>query len=133
MADGVHTGGCGCGAVRFEAQGNLRQVIYCHCEQCRRQSGHFIGVTAVADEGLAVSGGENITWYRSSDAAKRGFCRVCGSGLFWKDDRLAQTSILAGSLDKPSGLTASHHIFVAQKGDYYELEDGLPQQEHWDE
>ena len=133
MSERIHTGGCGCGAVRFEAQGRLREVIYCHCEQCRRQSGHFIGATAIADEGLAVSGAQNITWYRSSDVARRGFCSICGSGLFWKDARLAQTSILAGSLDNPSGLAASHHIFVEQKGDYYAIEDGLPQQQRWDE
>jgi hypothetical protein len=132
MAEKLHKGGCSCGAVRFEARGDLRPVIYCHCEQCRRQSGHFVAATAIADDRLAVTGAENITWYDSSDVARRGFCRNCGSGLFWKDGRLAQTSILAGSLDLPSGLTASHHIFVAQKGDYYAIDDGLPQQERWD-
>ncbi len=126
-----HTGGCGCGAVRFEARGPLRPVIYCHCDQCRRQSGHFLGATAVADEYLTVTGSQNVTWYKSSDKAKRGFCGICGSGLFWKHDRLDQTSILAGSFDKPSGLTASHHIFTAQKGDYYVIDDGLPQHERW--
>ena len=129
MAEKVHTGGYGCGAVRFEARGDLRSVIYCHCEQCRRQSGHFIAATAVADERLKVMGAQNVTWYRSSSAARRGFCSICGSGLFWKDDALDRTSILAGSLDLPSGLTASHHIFVARKGDYYAINDGLPQQE----
>lgn len=128
----IHTGGCGCGAVRFEARGPLRSVIFCHCDQCRRQSGHFLGATAVADDMLTVIGTQNLTWYKSSEKAKRGFCALCGSGLFWKHDRLDQTSILAGSFDKPTGLTASHHIFTGQKGDYYAINDGLPQNEHWD-
>jgi hypothetical protein len=118
--------------VRFEARGALRQVIYCHCGQCRRQSGHFVAATAIRDESLNVTGGQNLTWYRSSDIARRGFCRICGSGMFWKQDGLDQTSIFAGSFDNPSGLTASHHIYVAQQGDYYQINDGLPKHERWD-
>jgi hypothetical protein len=132
MAEEVHTGGCSCSAVSYEARGALRPVIYCHCRQCRRQSGHFVAATAIPDESLKVTGERNLTWYRSSDRARRGFCRICGSGLFWKHDDLSQTSIFAGSLDNPSGLAASHHIHVKNKGSYYAIDDGLPQQAGWD-
>ena len=123
----VKTGGCLCGRVRFEARGPLRGVVYCHCSQCRRQTGHHYAATDVADDSLTVEGSEHLTWYAASDFARRGFCRHCGSALFWKNDSLAQTSIMAGSFDQPSGLTATSHIFVADKGDYYEIGDGLPQ------
>lgn len=121
------TGGCVCGAVRFTTYGPLRDVIACHCEQCRRQSGHFLAATACADSDLEVTGTAGITWYEASDSARRGFCRRCGSGLFWKANGTDRTSILAGAFDQPSGLKLTSHIYCAEKGDYYEIADGLPQ------
>lgn len=123
------TGSCHCGAVRFSVRGPVREVIYCHCEQCRRQTGHFVAATACDDDQLSVSGADNLNWYAASDTAKRGFCRTCGSLLFWKANGSDRTSIMAGSFDKPTGLVAGHHIHVADKGDYYEITDGLPQYE----
>ncbi len=120
-------GGCLCGAVRFKTTGNLRGVIYCHCTQCRRQSGHIVAATSVEDAALAIEGERNLTWYAASAGAKRGFCRICGSLLFWKQEGGAATSIMAGAFDRPSGLAGDSHIFVADKGDYYEIDDGLPQ------
>lgn len=122
-----HTGHCLCGAVRFRTRGPLREVIACHCSQCRRQTGHFYAATNVLDDALTVEGGENVTWYRASDMAGRGFCRTCGSALFWKGDGTNYTSIMAGTFDLPTGLAIGKHIFCADKGDYYEIEDGLPQ------
>ena len=121
------TGGCHCGAVTYSATGPVREVVYCHCTQCRRQSGHFVAATACSDEQLSVSGPDNLTWYAASESAKRGFCRTCGSLLFWKANGSDMTSIMAGSFDRPSGLIESHHIYVADSGDYYRIADGLPQ------
>lgn len=123
----THTGACLCGAVRFTTRGPLRGVIYCHCSQCRRQTGHYYAATNVSDEHLELAGGENLTWYRASDFAQRGFCATCGSALFWKRDGADYVSIMAGSFDTPTGLQGEAHIFVADKGDYYEIADGLPQ------
>ena len=120
-------GSCLCGAVRFTARGALRGIIYCHCTQCRRQTGHFVAATASADRDLEVEGAENVTWFAASADAKRGFCRTCGSVLFWKPDGAARTSIMAGAFETPSGLEGQMHIFVGDKGDYYEIDDGLPQ------
>ena len=125
----THTGGCLCGAVRFSARGPLRGVVYCHCSQCRRQSGHHYAATNVADADLDITGAERLTWYRASDFARRGFCATCGSALFWKRDGADDISIMAGAFDRPSGLEGGIHIFVADKGDYYEIADGLPQYE----
>ncbi|HSO46830.1 MAG TPA: GFA family protein [Rhizobiaceae bacterium] len=134
MPGDMHKGGCGCGAVRFELRGALRPVIFCHCDQCRRQSSHFLASSEVDDAMLTIiSGADDITWYRSSDFARRGFCGICGSGLFWKQDGTITTSVMAGSFDLPTGLKAQSHIFVSQKGDYYAIEDGLPQHDRWDQ
>lgn len=121
-----HTGSCLCGAVRIGVRGALRGVLYCHCTQCRKQTGHFYAATQVADSALTVSGEHHVTWYEASDRARRGFCRACGSALFWKENGSDSISILAGAFDRPSGLRAEAHIFAADKGDYYDLDDGLP-------
>ena len=123
----LHYGSCLCGAVSFAASGPLRGVVYCHCSQCRKQSGHYYAATNVADADLRVEGQEKITWYEASASAKRGFCSVCGSVLFWKHNEADDISVMAGAFEQPSGLKGEVHIFVADKGDYYEIDDGLPQ------
>lgn len=122
----IHTGSCLCGAVRLTTTGNLRGVVYCHCSQCRKQTGHYFAATNVSNADLTIDGGENITWFRSSDFAERGFCRICGSALFWKPRDGDYTSVLAGLFDKPTGLKGECHIFLADKGDYYSVDDDLP-------
>jgi hypothetical protein len=126
MTTHIHTGRCSCSAVQFKTRGELRGVIYCHCSQCRRQTGHFLAASASEDVDLEVSGAENISWFQSSEDAKRGFCKICGSGLFWKNSTKTYTSILAGCFDEPSGLIAEAHIFVGDKGSYYKITDDLP-------
>lgn len=125
--DDNHSGSCLCGAVRFRTRGPLRGVVYCHCSQCRKQTGHFVAATASKDADIDIEGAEALTWYGASDVARRGFCRGCGSVLFWKHNELDTISIMAGSFDKPTGLSAESHIFVGDKGDYYAIYDGLPQ------
>jgi hypothetical protein len=123
----VHTGGCLCGAVRYRVAGPLRPVVMCHCTQCRRTTGHVMAATAArrADFSL-VSEGE-LKWYVSSAEARRGFCGRCGSTLFWEGVGLDRISIAAGTLDDTRGLKIACHIFVADKGEYYEIEPGAQQ------
>jgi hypothetical protein len=123
----VHSGSCLCGAVRFSARGALRGVVYCHCSQCRKQSGHYYASTNLAEANIDIRGLDNVTWYAASDLARRGFCRTCGSLLFWKHNQLDEISVMAGAFEQPSGLQGECHIFVAGKGDYYSIDDGLPQ------
>lgn len=128
------TGGCLCGAVRYELHGPLRKVVYCHCEQCRKTSGHFVAATAVDHEYLRLTEDAGLTWYQSSGIARRGFCKTCGSSLFWSPSHGKYVGIMAGALDAPTGLTSREHIHVEDASDYYELTDGLPQfpQDHPD-
>jgi len=120
-------GGCLCGAVRYTVAGPLRQVVSCHCSQCLRTHGHYAAYSAAARGDLSVDGAENVSWHQSSDVARRGFCGICGSRLFWDRFEADYVAIAAGTLDKPTGLTTVRHIFVDDKPDYYELTDGLPQ------
>jgi hypothetical protein len=125
----VRTGSCLCGQVRITTHGVLRGVVFCHCSQCRKQTGLFYAATNVADDQLEVEGGEHVSWYEASDHAKRGFCKVCGSALFWKARDSVVTSVMAGVFDQPSGLEPAMHIFTADKGDFYGIGDDLPQHE----
>lgn len=72
---------------------------------------------------------DTLAWYESSPGAERGFCRVCGSSLFWRCEAdNGATSVMSGTLDGDTGLHTGKHIFTAFKGDYYEIEAGVPQQ-----
>jgi hypothetical protein len=77
--------------------------------------------------------GDGLKWYRSSEQARRGFCVACGSSLFWQEDGEDTISIGAGTLDDlPSdSTTVVQHIFMADKGAYYDVADGLPQSDGW--
>lgn len=126
------TGGCLCGAVRYEVRGPLRPVVDCHCTQCRRTSGHFAAFTATHPKHLALTESEGLRWYRSSATARRGFCGICGSSLFWAPDSGERLSIAAGTLDPPTELETAAHVFVEDSGDYYRIVDGLPQKAEGD-
>jgi hypothetical protein len=126
----VHKGSCLCGAVRFEVEGELEPPDACHCSQCRRQSGHYFASTNVRRDALRIEGAENVTWYRSSEKVRRGFCATCGSVLFWDPLGHDILSVAMGAFDKPTETRLAIHIFVADKGDYYDIADGLPQNQH---
>lgn len=123
----MHTGSCECGAVAFELKGELRPAVACHCTQCRKTSGHHWSATQVEDFNLTITKDEGLKWYNSSEKARRGFCEHCGSSLFWEMNGEGATSVSAGALDGVSGLKTVKHIFVADKGDYYDIVDGVPQ------
>jgi hypothetical protein len=122
-----HSGRCECGAVTYRVNGNIRDVVHCHCNQCRRSHGHAPGYSAARRAEMTIAGEDHVTWYRSSDAAARGFCGKCGSSLFWRPEGRETISIAAGSLERPTGLKTARHIFAADKGDYYAIADGAPQ------
>jgi len=123
----VHKGRCLCGAVTFEVAGVLDAPDACHCSQCRKQSGHLWASTNVARSALTLHGAENLTWFRSSEKVQRGFCSTCGSFLFWDPIGRDEIAVAMGAFEQPTGTKLRVHIFVADKGDYYEIADGLPQ------
>lgn len=115
-------GSCLCGAVTYEVSGELRPVCACHCNQCRKTSGHYVAATQARSEDLTIHG-DAIQWYQSSDKAERGFCGTCGSNLFWRRFAGKKTSIFAGTLDGETGLTMDTQIHSQSAGDYYSLPD----------
>lgn len=123
----MHRGSCLCGAVTFEVVGALPPPDACHCRQCRKQSGHFFASTDVPRASLTITGGGTLAWFQSSERVRRGFCSVCGSTLFWDPIFKDRIGIAMGAFDTPTQTHLGVHIFVADKGDYYDIGDGLPQ------
>ena len=124
------TGSCLCGNVTYRLTGPLRDSVACHCIQCRKTSGHYVSATQVAEADLIITKDETLTWYRSSADAERGFCRICGASLFWRHDKDGgAVSVMTGTIDGTTGIKTAKHIFTAQKGDYYDIESGVPQRE----
>ena len=115
------TGSCLCGGVRYQVHGELAPASACHCSQCAKTSGNYVVSANCDNTDLVLTSKETLRWYRSSPGRRRGFCRKCGSSLFWEPMPTTHISISAGSLDRPTGLKVVEHIFLAQKGDYYEV------------
>ncbi|MBT6275571.1 MAG: GFA family protein [Chromatiales bacterium] len=120
-------GSCLCGAVHYTVTGALREVINCHCIQCRKSSGHYVAATSASLDDLSIVDEQSaLAWYQSSPSARRGFCRLCGSSLFWHPDGEPRYSVMAGTLDGDTGLITREHIFVETKGYYYTLNADVP-------
>jgi hypothetical protein len=117
--------------VRFEVDDELKPPDACHCSQCRRQSGHYWASTNVLRTALRLHGEDRLTWYRSSDKVRRGFCSVCGSALLWDPAGHDFIAVCMGAFERPTGTHLEKHIFIADKGDYYEIADSLPQRERY--
>lgn len=123
----IASGGCLCGKVRYEVRGPLRGIVNCHCSMCQRLHGGFGPHSKAHKHNITITRDAGLAWYESSASARRGFCRLCGSSLFWEPVAQDTTGIVAGSLDSPTGLKTIGHIFVAEKPDFYEISDDLPQ------
>jgi hypothetical protein len=131
------TGGCLCGAVRYEILGKLKGAVHCHCSKCRRFHGNFAAYVSMPLDDLKMVERRTLKWFRSvtdeTPDVYRGFCSACGSSLFWHPREEDRVAVAAGSLDEPAGVKIMGHVWVSQKGDYYEISDDLPQYaERWE-
>ncbi len=129
------TGGCLCGAVRYESTAPPTQGYYCHCTICQRNYGGLFSVTLrVPGSTFRLTRGE-LTFHRATDFARRGFCAVCGSPVAFFADGVADVWIKVGSLDHPDDWPLvrdapwgqSAHWHTDTKVPWYRIGDGLPQ------
>lgn len=120
------TGRCNCGAIRFTVDAPLVEPSACHCTQCRKQSGHVMAGADCPESALHIEGAP--AWFAATPSALRGFCPACGCHLFWRENGAATISVNLGALDHPTGLRLEKHIFTADKGDYYNIADGVMQE-----
>jgi hypothetical protein len=124
------TGGCGCGAVRFEVTAPLVAANYCHCTRCRRRTGTAASANARPGPGsfLIVSGEERLRAWRPPGGFEKWFCGDCGSALFSRHPEDAdRMSIRLGAFDGDPGIRPSFRQFVAYASPWEALpDDGLP-------
>ena len=124
MVERVHSGKCLCGAVAYRATG-LANIWYCHCAQCRALTGHYLAACRTARDRLEIVG--EVVWAPHSGTSEHGRCGRCGSLLFWANRTNRNICVLPGSLDSAEDIVERGHVFVSEKGDYYTVNDGLPQ------
>ncbi|MCB5203362.1 GFA family protein [Neorhizobium sp. T786] len=121
----IHTGGCQCGAVRYSATGEIGLPHICHCRMCQKAAGnYFMPFGGVKYEDFALTRGEP-TWFQSSDSARRGFCAICGTPLFY-DGGHDHISITLGSLDEPESVKPHLQANPARKMAWFGELDMLP-------
>ncbi|GHG63040.1 aldehyde-activating protein [Comamonas sp. KCTC 72670] len=121
----MNTGGCFCGAVRYEVSAPLTAVTYCHCSKCRKWHGHAGAYAAVDREGFRLTEERGLKWHAVSPTVRRGFCGECGSSVLFDEAPAPKMSVCAGSLDTPTGIREKAHIYLGSKADYYEVTDAL--------
>ncbi len=127
MADhGRFTGGCLCGAVRYEASGAPGLSAICHCRMCQRASGGpFMALVFMPTEAVRVTRGRPGV-YPSSPTSNRHFCGRCGSPLFFERHTRASTAIAVGSLDDPSSFKPRVHVCTESAMAWLDVRDDAP-------
>lgn len=121
MSDnGKKSGSCMCGAVTFQIENEIANFTACHCETCRRwTSGPYLATNC--GENVKFEGQENLGRFSSSDWAERGFCKVCGSSLFYFLKPSGQYLMSVGAFDDPNGLDMKNQVFIDHKPDSYDF------------
>lgn len=132
MSEQTITGGCLCGAIRYEISTRPGGAVVCHCRRCQRLSGSaFATGTLYPREHFQMTQGEPL-WYQSSQLLSRGFCGKCGSQLFaltkfpGTEDSI---SVSIGSHDDPNLVPVAIHTGVESQQAWLKLDDGLPRHE----
>jgi hypothetical protein len=127
------TGSCLCGTVRFEVDGRVTPIQFCHCPRCRRTTGSafFAQLAARTGDFRFVAGADEVAVWSAPvreepPPYRRTFCRVCGSPVPVFDSEEPFVAIPAGSLDGDPGTRPFRHIFVAMKAPWHEIQDDLP-------
>lgn len=118
---------CLCGKVTFEANEDIKDVSACHCEMCRRWTGGPMLAAHLKDT-PTITGEDNITWFKSSDWAERGFCSSCGTSLFYRLTVGPAPLYMAavGAFDDQSGLNMDSQIFIEEKPSFYDFAGDIP-------
>lgn len=125
-----HQGSCLCGGVQYEIDGDLTDVLNCHCSMCRKLHAAAFRTRAKVRTGdwTTLKGQELIRFYESSPGEHKGFCSVCGSSLYTRFD--AAPDVLGfplGTLDTDPGVKPRRHVYVGSKAPWFDISDTLPQ------
>jgi hypothetical protein len=125
----VLTGGCGCGAVRFEITAPLTGAAYCHCTRCQHRTGTAAQASAATEDGsFRVTAGEDALGRWTPGGFDKVFCTACGSALFAQDpDDHGRVKVRMAAIDGDPGVRPQARQFVAYAAPWEQIpDDGLP-------
>lgn len=131
----MYQGGCLCGTVRFTINGGIRNIVYCHCSQCRKAQGSAFATNGIvaADKFQIEAGAEALTAYEASPGQFKYFCRHCGSPIMSKTEtRPDQVRVRLGTIESDIAERPQAHIFVTSKADWEDICGDLPQYEAYE-
>jgi adenylate cyclase len=123
------TGGCLCGAVRYEAEVYLQDAYYCHCRMCQRTSGAPAEIAVFVKPGTLRFSRAEPKFFQSSSWAERGFCSQCGARIVYRpraSEQAEYTNLAVGCLDHPEDVVPIRHMCVDTQQPWYRFDDGLP-------
>ncbi len=121
------SGGCQCGAVRYVAAMTPKKVHYCHCRMCQRAVGNVFATLVPVRKDSVTWSGEPAA-FRSSSLATRGFCRDCGTPLWFAYDSSEWICLTLGSLDEPAAVAPEIHFGVESQVPWLHVQDDLPRE-----
>ena len=127
----IYTGGCFCGALRFQSDAKPVETGYCHCSICRKTTGApLLAFASFPVSKFAYTKG-NPTVFRSSSNGQREFCSTCGTQICFRETGSAETvDINSGALDQPDIVAPDHHIYPSSQMPWLKLDDELPRYEN---
>jgi len=128
----MYSGGCLCGAVRFEIHGPIRNIVYCHCSQCRKAQGSAFAANGIVyvEDFRFVQGDDAMTGYESTPGQSKYFCKTCGSPILSKTaSRPQQVRVRLGTIESDIQERPMAHIFTTSKANWETICGDLPQYE----
>ncbi|MBL3527218.1 MAG: GFA family protein [gamma proteobacterium endosymbiont of Lamellibrachia anaximandri] len=135
MSTNTYKGGCLCGKVRFEITGEIENIIYCHCSQCRKVQGSAFATNGNVDVEafIFLSGEDELTGYQSSPGQTKHFCKHCGSPIISRNESVPnKVRVRLGTIESDIRERPIAHIFITSKANWEELPDNLPQYESFE-
>jgi len=131
----MYAGGCLCNAVRFEIKGPVRNIVYCHCSQCRKAQGSAFAANGIvrATDFVIQAGKEHLNGYESSPGQVKYFCNTCGSPIMSKSEsRPDEVRVRLGTIESDISERPMAHIFATSKANWEDICGELPQYETYE-
>ena len=135
MKSEIYKGGCLCGKVRFEITGGIRNIVCCHCSECRKAQGSAFATNGVVDTDKFIikTGREDLTGYQYTAVQTKYFCKHCGSPIMSVNTtRPDVVRIRLGTIESDINEKPTAHIFATSKANWENITDDLPRYETYE-
>ena len=131
----MYKGRCLCGEVRFEIHGPIRNIVHCHCSQCRRAQGSAFATNGIVrrDDFRITAGEDSLSHYRLTAEQTRSFCSHCGSPIMSpSSNRPGEVRVRIGTIESDITERPIAHIFVSSRANWEEICGDLPQYDSYE-